>query len=42
MTTATNLRTVPFARRFMSFTWLVIGVVVLVLVRFIRRDPHTL
>ncbi len=32
MTTATNLRAVPFARRFLSFTWLVIGIVALVLV----------
>jgi branched-chain amino acid transport system permease protein len=32
MTTATNLRAVPFARRFMTFTWGVIGVVIVVMV----------
>jgi branched-chain amino acid transport system permease protein len=32
MTTATNLKTVPFAKRFLSFTWLVIGIVALVLI----------
>jgi branched-chain amino acid transport system permease protein len=32
MTTTTNLRTVPFARRFMTFTWGVVGIAVLVAV----------
>jgi len=42
MTTATNLRAVPFARRFMSFTWLVIGFVVLVMVAFAFIQPSIL
>lgn len=32
MTTTTNLRAVPFARRFMTFTWGVVGIAVLVAV----------
>ncbi len=39
MTTATNLRDVPFAKRFLSFTWIVIGVVVLVMVAFVFIQP---
>jgi len=32
MTTATNLQSVPFAKRFLTFTWAVVGILVLVLV----------
>jgi branched-chain amino acid transport system permease protein len=39
MTTATNLRDVPFAKRFLSFTWIVIGLVVLVMVAFVFIQP---
>ncbi len=42
MTTATNLRTVPFARRFMTFTWAVIGFVVIVLIVFAFIQPSIL
>jgi branched-chain amino acid transport system permease protein len=42
MTTATNLRAVPFARRFMTFTWAVIGIVVLVMVAFAFVQPSIL
>jgi branched-chain amino acid transport system permease protein len=31
MTTATNLRTVPFLRRYLTFTWLTLGVALLVM-----------
>ncbi len=42
MTTATNLRTVPFLKRFLSFTWIVIGVVIVVLVAFAFIQPSIL
>jgi branched-chain amino acid transport system permease protein len=42
MTTATNLRTVPLARRFLSFTWIVIALLVLVLVAFAFIQPSIL
>ncbi len=42
MTTATNLRSVPLAKRFLSFTWLVIGLVVVVLVAFAFIQPSIL
>jgi branched-chain amino acid transport system permease protein len=42
MTTATNLRAVPFARRFLTFTWAVIGFVVIVLVVFAFIRPSIL
>lgn len=42
MTTATNLRAVPFARRFMTFTWAVIGLVVIVLIAFAFIRPSIL
>lgn len=42
MTTATNLREVPFAKRFMTFTWGVIGFVVVVLVAFAFIQPSIL
>ena len=42
MTTATNLRAVPLARRFMSFTWIVVGLVVLVMVAFAFIQPSIL
>ncbi|MGZ8481222.1 MAG: branched-chain amino acid ABC transporter permease [Candidatus Limnocylindria bacterium] len=42
MSTATNLRAVPFARRFMSFTWLVVGFVVLVMIGFAFVQPSIL
>lgn len=42
MTTATNLRAVPLARRFMSFTWIVVGLVALVMVAFAFIQPSIL
>jgi branched-chain amino acid transport system permease protein len=42
MTTATNLQTVPFAKRFMTFTWAVVGIVVLVLVGSAFLQPSIL
>jgi branched-chain amino acid transport system permease protein len=42
MTTATNLRSVPLAKRFLSFTWLVIGLVVVVMVAFAFIQPSIL
>lgn len=42
MTTATNLRTVPLARRFLTFTWLVVGLVILVMVAFAFIQPSIL
>ena len=42
MTTATNLRAVPFAKRFMTFTWAVIGFVVIVLIVFAFIRPSIL
>jgi branched-chain amino acid transport system permease protein len=42
MTTATNLRAVPLARRFMTFTWAVIGIVALVMVAFAFIQPSIL
>jgi len=39
MTTATNLRSVPLAKRFLSFTWIVIGLVVLAMVAFVFVQP---
>lgn len=42
MTTATNLRAVPLARRFMSFTWIVLGLVALVMVAFAFIQPSIL
>lgn len=42
MTTATNLRAVPFARRFMSFTWVVIGIFVLAMVASAFLKPSIL
>ena len=32
MTTATNLRTVPLVRRYLTFTWLVLGLAVLIMI----------
>jgi branched-chain amino acid transport system permease protein len=42
MTTATNLRDVPFAKRFMTFTWGVIGLVAVVLIAFAFIQPSIL
>jgi len=42
MTTATNLRQVPFLRRFMSFTWLTLGVAALVMVWSAFAQPSIL
>lgn len=42
MTTATNLREVPLFRRFMSFTWIVVGLVALVMVAFAFIQPSIL
>ena len=42
MTTATNLQTVPFAKRFLTFTWAVIGIVVVTLVLFAFVQPSIL
>ena len=42
MTTATNLRAVPLFRRFMSFTWIVVGLVALVMVAFAFIQPSIL
>ena len=42
MTTATNLRTVPLAKRFLTFTWGVIALVVVVLVAFAFIQPSIL
>jgi branched-chain amino acid transport system permease protein len=42
MTTATNLRAVPLLRRFMSFTWIVVGLVALVMVAFAFIQPSIL
>ena len=42
MTTATNLRTVPFLKRFLSFTWIVIGIVIVILVAFAFIQPSIL
>ncbi len=39
MTTATNLRTVPLARRFLTFTWGVVALVVLVLLIALIFQP---
>lgn len=39
MTTATNLRSVPLAKRFLSFTWIVIGLVAAVMVAFVFIQP---
>jgi len=42
MTTATNLQTVPFAKRFLTFTWAVIGFLVVVLIAFAFIQPSIL
>ncbi len=42
MTTATNLREVPLFRRFMSFTWIVVGLVALVMLAFAFIQPSIL
>jgi len=42
MTTATNLRSVPLAKRFLTFTWLVIGLVVVVMAAFAFIQPSIL
>jgi branched-chain amino acid transport system permease protein len=42
MTTATNLRTVPFAKRFLSFTWLVIGIFLVAMVASVFVRPSIL
>lgn len=42
MTTTTNLREVSFFRRFMSFTWIVVGLVALVMVAFAFIQPSIL
>jgi len=42
VTTATNLRKVPLARRFMTFTWGVIGIVIVTLVVFAFVQPSIL
>ena len=42
MTTATNLQTVPFIKRFLSFTWIVIGLVIVILVAFAFIQPSIL
>jgi branched-chain amino acid transport system permease protein len=42
MTTATNLRTVPLLKRFLTFTWIVIGFVIVVLVAFAFIQPSIL
>jgi branched-chain amino acid transport system permease protein len=42
MTTATNLRAVPFARRFLSFTWMVVSLLVIVMVAFVFIQPSIL
>ena len=42
MTTTTNLREVPFFRRFLSFTWIVVGLVALVMLAFAFIQPSIL
>jgi len=42
MTTATNLRSVPLARRFLDFTWLTLGVAALVMVWAAFAQPSIL
>ena len=42
MTTTTNLREVPFFRRFLSFTWIVVGLVALLMVAFAFIQPSIL
>ena len=42
MTTTTNLREVSFFRRFLSFTWIVVGLVALLMVAFAFIQPSIL
>ena len=42
MTTTTNLREVSFFRRFLSFTWIVVGLVALVMLAFAFIQPSIL